>query len=188
MPIILASQSPRRLELLQAVGIQPKVMPVHINEIIHHGESTLDATMRLCLEKSQACPIQDTPIITADTLVTLHGKAFGQPTDRKHAAHMLEQLAGQTHQVITAVCVRLGTQVISDSVTTGVQFRPISNTEINTYLMHNDIMDKAGAYAVQSGASSFITCIDGPLDNVIGLPVQQTLAMLASLKNLGENR
>jgi len=181
MNIVLASQSPRRLALLQAAGITPEVLPVHIDEHVRKGESALAASIRLCREKSLACPIIQRPIITADTLVALHDHTFGQPDNAAHAAEMLHHLSGQMHQVITAVCVRFNEHIQISEVITSVQFRPLSNKDIHTYLQHNDIMDKAGAYAIQSGASSFITRISGPLDNVIGLPVHQTLMMLESL-------
>ncbi|OIO67093.1 MAG: septum formation protein Maf [Zetaproteobacteria bacterium CG_4_9_14_3_um_filter_49_83] len=183
MQVILASQSPRRLFLLRSAGIDPQVMPAHIDETVLAEESAREAASRLCREKSLACPVMHRPVITADTLVTLDDHAFGQPESREHAAHMIQQLSGRTHQVFTAVCVRLGEIILSDLVTTSVSFRKIHRSEIEIYLNCNDIMDKAGAYAVQSGASSFIQRIDGPLDNVIGLPVQHTLSMLNTLIN-----
>lgn len=182
MELILASQSPRRLQLLQAAGLSPQVLPSHIDESIHPDETPIESALRLCREKSLACPVSDKPVIAADTLVILDNQAFGQPQSREQAAEMIRKLSGRTHQVITAVCVRYGTQTSTESVITRVTFRDIRDDEIPRYLDHNHVMDKAGAYAIQEGASGFITAIDGPLDNVIGLPVQTTLRMLDALQ------
>jgi len=184
MEIILASRSPRRLFLLQAAGLAVEVRPSHIDETPLPQESVADTVQRLCREKALACQTNDhTPIIAADTLVSINGKALGQPRDLADAKQMLMQLSGQEHQVLTAVCVRLGDQIRSDFVQTRVKFRKISSQEIDTYLLHNEIMDKAGSYAIQGGAASFIDAIDGPLDNVIGLPVSTTLHMIAQMKS-----
>jgi len=95
---------------------------------------------------------------------------------------MIQKLSGQKHQVYTAVCVRMGDKYQTQTVTTQVTFRDISDAEIDVYLQHNAILDKAGAYAIQGGASGFITGIVGSLDNVIGLPVAATLALIAQVK------
>jgi len=182
MEVILASKSPRRLQLLQCAGLAVEVMPSHIDETPLSNESVPDMVMRLCQEKARACPIEDRPIIAADTLVSLQGEALGQPNDLTHAKEMLQQLSGQRQSVLTAVCVRLGTHILTERVITHVQFRDISAVELDVYLAHNEVLDKAGAYAIQAGAASFITQVDGPLDNVIGLPVTQTLNMLKKLE------
>jgi len=182
MEVILASKSPRRLQLLQCAGLAVEVMPSHIDETPFVHESTPDMVMRLCQEKAYACPVNDRPIIAADTLVSLHGDALGQPENLAHAKQMLQRLSGQRQSVLTAVCVRLDKQILTQRVITHVQFRDIDEAELDTYLAHNDVLDKAGAYAIQAGAASFITQVDGPLDNVIGLPVRQTLHMLKQLE------
>ena len=182
MEVILASKSPRRLQLLQCAGLAVEVMPSHIDETPLMQESVPDMVMRLCQEKAKACPIKKRPVIAADTLVSLHGEALGQPENMLHAKRMLQKLSGQRQSVLTAVCVRLGEQILTQRVTTHVQFRNISDTELDIYLAHNDVLDKAGAYAIQAGAASFITQVDGPLDNVIGLPVTETLKMLKTLE------
>jgi len=182
MEVILASKSPRRLQLLQCAGLAVEVMPSHIDETALNNEDVPDMVMRLCQEKAKACPITNRPIIAADTLVSLHGEALGQPDNLAHAKQMLQQLSGQQQSVLTAVCVRLGDNILTERVITHVQFRDISDDELDVYLAHNDVLDKAGAYAIQAGAASFITRLDGPLDNVIGLPVTQTLKMLKKLE------
>jgi len=94
---------------------------------------------------------------------------------------MLQQLSAAEHHVLTGVCVRLGDQHLQTTVRTRVRFRTLSDQQITTYLAHNEVLDKAGAYAIQGGAASFIEAIEGPLDNVIGLPVSETLQMLNTL-------
>jgi len=188
MKIILASRSPRRLHLLQSAGLRVGVCPSHIDESPLSNESTAQMVQRLCQAKAMACDnTNNIPIIAADTLVCIHDQALGQPEDLAHAKTMLQQLSGQKHEVFTGVCVRLNQHTTFELVCTTVHFRPLTEAEIDTYLLHNDILDKAGAYAIQAGAASFITCIDGPLDNVIGLPVRTTLHMIEKiLKHHGQ--
>jgi len=181
MEVILASKSPRRLQLLQAAGFAVEVMPSHVDESSLEGESVHKQVVRLCRMKAEACPVNDRPVIAADTLVALDGEALGQPESEKEAAMMIRRLSGRTHQVFTAVCVRLGEEVIGGSMSTEVRFREITEDEIDVYLKHNEVLDKAGAYAVQAGASGFVVAIDGPMDNVIGLPVELTKELLLKI-------
>jgi len=183
MEIILASRSPRRLTLLQSAGLAVEVRPSHIDETPLAHESVTDMVSRLSRNKALACLApDDIPVIAADTLVAIGEHVLGQPRDLVHARTMLQQLSGQAHQVITGVCVRLGDQLVQRNIVTRVRFRALSQTEIDTYLAHNDVLDKAGAYAVQAGAASFIESIEGPLDNVIGLPVRVTLQLLSEIR------
>lgn len=185
MEVILASRSPRRLMLLQAAGLAVEVRPSHIDETPQPGESVADMVDRLCLAKARACQCEENSVvIAADTLVAIDDMALGQPRDLDHAAAMIRQLAGREHAVLTGVCVRLGEHTLSRQIRTAVRFREIGDDEIACYLQHNDVLDKAGAYAVQGGAATFIEAIEGPLDNVIGLPVRTTLNMLAEIKLL----
>jgi len=176
--VVLASASPRRLQLLAAAGLAVEVLPVDTDEQALAGESVRQMVCRLAREKAFASPVQERPLIAADTMVCLHKKPLGKPVDRDDARRMLQALAGNTHHVLTAVCVRWGEHVQQAVVQTEVHFRPISDDEINIYLAHNDVMDKAGAYALQGGAASFVDRVDGTLDNVIGLPVATTLQLL----------
>jgi len=186
MKIILASQSPRRLFLLQAAGFLIDVRPSHIDESPKQGEDVQAMTSRLCMEKAKACVLQkdelQTPVIAADTLVAIGDEVLGQPENIAQAKEMIQKLSGQKHQVHTTVCVRLADDYLLQTVTTEVSFRMISDAEIDVYVRHNDILDKAGAYAIQGGASGFITSIQGSLDNVIGLPVQETIVLLKKIR------
>ena len=177
--LVLASRSPRRLSLLRSAGFSVEVMPSHIDESAQPDESVVTLVERLSREKAEACSYRGAlPIVAADTLVSIDGQQLGQPADLLQAKAMLRMLSGHTHRVMTGVCVRRGAQLRVDHCTTAVQFRRLRDEEIDTYLAHNEILDKAGAYAIQGGAASFIERIDGPLDNVIGLPVQLMEAML----------
>lgn len=155
---------------------------MHVDESILENESVQESVMRLAERKAQACDVPEIPVIAADTLVCLDGRAIGQPATLDEAREMIEQLSGRTHQVYTGVCTRLGKTQRTDLACTHVTFSELSREEIETYLQHNEVMDKAGAYAIQSGASAFVTAVDGPLDNVIGLPVHMTLKLLAGMK------
>jgi len=182
MHVILASRSPRRLDLLQQTGLSVEVSPSHIDETPLAGETVGAMVARLSLAKAEACNgSANIPIIAADTLVSIHGQALGQPENLQQAKYMLQQLSGHEHHVLTAVCVRFGRQTACKTVTTSVVFRSLTEREIDTYLTFNEVLDKAGSYAVQGGAASFIETINGPLDNVIGLPVHTTLNMIEHL-------
>lgn len=181
MEIILASRSPRRLQLLQSAGLAVEVRPSHVDESALPGETVETLVQRLARDKALACNSQDIPIIAADTLVALDNHALGQPADLDEAKRMLQELSGREHSVLSGVCVRLGEHLEQALVKTSVRFRPLEAQEIETYLIHNEVLDKAGAYAVQGGAAGFIAAIDGPLDNVIGLPVQSTLQLLGKV-------
>lgn len=182
MEVVLASKSPRRLQLLQAAGFAVEVRPSHIDETPLVGESVDKTVQRLCHLKAEACPVDDHPVIAADTLVAVDGKVLGQPADISEAKAMLQQLSGREHQVFTAVCVRLGQNVLDGVAETRVRFRDIDDHELDIYLEHNEVLDKAGAYAIQAGAASFIEAIEGPMDNVIGLPVALTRGLLMKLQ------
>ena len=182
MNVILASRSPRRLTLLQNAGLCVEVCPSHIDESPLVNETVEAMVKRLSFAKANACNTPaHMPIIAADTLVSIHGQILGQPEDLQQAKYMLRQLSGREHHVLTAVCVRIGKESVCRTVTTSVLFRHLTEREIDTYLAFNEVLDKAGGYAVQGGAASFIEAINGPLDNVIGLPVHTTLNMIEHL-------
>ncbi len=168
--------------MLEGAGFDVRVLPVSIDEAALAGESVPEMVLRLAREKADACPCEDMPIVAADTMVCLRGSPLGKPMDLDDARRMLRSLAGWTHQVYTGVCVRLDAHRECVCICTDVRFRPLKEEEIEAYLRTHEVLDKAGAYALQEGAASFIDRIDGPLDNVIGLPVAATCALLARLR------
>ncbi len=178
MQIILASKSPRRLKLLQSAGLAVEVCPAHADESLLPGEDAKEAVLRLAGIKAASIANAHHPVIAADTLVALNGNPMGQPADPDEGYKMLRQLAGKSHQVYTGVCVRFRERQALDCACTHVHFFDLQDVEIETYLEHNEVLDKAGAYEIQGGAASFVRSVDGPLDNVIGLPVRLTLSML----------
>jgi septum formation protein len=184
MQIILASKSPRRRLLLQAAGLAVEVRPAHIDESLLANEDVPSAVQRLAIAKAAAIGLSDAPVIAADTLVALDGKPLGQPSDLHEARDMLIALSGSTHHVYTGVCVSHQGQSLHQLMRSEVCFYSLSEHQIDTYLQHNEVLDKAGAYEIQGGAASFVCAVNGPLDNVIGLPVRLTLSMLEEVTTL----
>ncbi|MDQ6966664.1 MAG: Maf family protein [Mariprofundaceae bacterium] len=178
MQIILGSKSPRRRLLLQAAGLAIEVRPAHIDESLLPDEDVASAVQRLAFTKAAAIGACEYPVIAADTLVALGGRLLGQPTDLDEARDMLKSLSGSTHQVFTGVCVTHAGYSVQRTMCSEVSFYELSDVQIDTYLQHNEVLDKAGAYEIQGGAASFVHSVSGPLDNVIGLPVRLTMKML----------
>ncbi len=181
LKLLLASSSPRRSQLLRAAGYEIDIQAVDVDERPLPDESVEAMVARLACLKCQAASVQDRPVLAADTMVCLHGQALGKPADMKQARAMLQALSGQTHQVLTAVCVRLGDRMAARTVCTDVSFYALEAEEIDNYLQHHEVLDKAGGYAIQEGAASFIAAINGPLDNVIGLPVRVSRELLTAI-------
>jgi septum formation protein len=170
--IVLASASPRRAELLRNAGIDFIVRTAQIDEARRVGESADPYVRRLAEQKARA--IQAEPhevVLAADTTVHLAGEIFEKPSDPADALRMLEALSGQTHEVLTGICLRRGAEILVDSETTRVHFLPIPRDVLEDYANSGEPMDKAGAYAIQGQASRFIDRIEGCYFNVVGLPV-----------------
>ena len=174
MAIVLASQSPRRQELLQRIGVEDfRTLSLDIDESYPAGLSPEDTVRFIAGKKSEAAAALCAPddlIITADTMVFLG-------SDRLF--RMLRELAGNRHTVCTGVSLRRGAQYESFAVSTGVTFRRASDDEIRAYIKTGEPMDKAGAYGVQSRGALFVERIDGDFFNVMGLPVEQLGLALA---------
>jgi nucleoside triphosphate pyrophosphatase len=181
--LILASASPRRRELLRGTGFHFEVRPSSIIEDRRAGESGEEFAGRAAREKAldvAASVPRDSLVLAADTVVMVGSKVLGKPTDSEDAARMLRLLSGQTHSVITAVClVRAPARVEAlDASTTLVTFRPLDEREIQEYVASGEPLDKAGAYGIQGLASRFVTRIEGSYSNVVGLPVALVCDML----------
>jgi septum formation protein len=179
--LILASASPRRKEILLALGLDFESRPAEVEEGVRPGESAFDAAERLAREKAAAVatPEGDALVVAADTLVVLDGEALGKPRDRREAEAMLRRLQGRRHQVVTGVAVAAGGKLFSGRETTTVVFAPMSEEEIRAYAATGEPRDKAGAYAVQGIGGLFVERVEGSPSNVVGLPVRLLARLLA---------
>ena len=170
--LVLASQSPRRAEILRQAGIPFVARPASVDETPLTGEEPEAYVRRLAEEKARAIPAAaDEIVLGADTTVVVEHHMLAKPEDAADARRMLELLSGRCHQVLTGVCLRRGGSVVGDCATTRVWFMPLSGTEIDAYVASGEPFDKAGGYAIQGLASKFIERIDGCYFNVVGLPV-----------------
>lgn len=172
-PIILASQSPRRRQLLARVVPKFDVCPADVDETMVPGCAPQQAVADLARRKAQAVFAQAEPgalVIAADTIVVC-GAILGKPTDMAHAVRMLEMLSGRTHQVMTAVCVKTAHREDTQVSVTDVTFRTLRPGEAAEYAASGEPMDKAGAYGIQGQGGLFISRIDGDYYGVMGLPI-----------------
>jgi septum formation protein len=179
MPIVLASASPRRQELLRNAGIEFVVRPADIPELPLGGESPEIFARRMAQEKARTVRLA-TPsgvILAADTVV-VGTEILGKPQTRFDAARMLRLLSNRTHQVITAVCLLGDDFEDIRGETTTVHFTSMTDADIADYVASGEPMDKAGAYAIQGGASKWVSKIEGDYNNVVGLPVDLVRRML----------
>jgi septum formation protein len=181
--LILASQSPRRAELLRNAGIPFRVWPANVPEVRNQGESPLDYVQRLARAKAEAIAVElaDADIaLGADTVVVLGDSVLEKPSSDLDAKEMLRQLAGRAHQVMTGVCLagpRSGFVEVATEITE-VRFTPIDDAEIENYVASGEPLDKAGAYGIQGIASRWIAGLTGCYFNVVGLPVPLVYRML----------
>ena len=172
MEVILASQSPRRKQLMGLLHIPFTVRVADIDETPDPTLSPAEDVARLSRLKAEAIP--RTPqdiVIAADTLVVYDGRELGKPGSTEEAKNMLQMLSGNVHQVMTGMTVLQGEKSITCTEITDVHFRPLSEEEIDAYIASGDPMDKAGSYGIQSGAARFVPRIEGDYYNVVGLPV-----------------
>ena len=192
MPLVLASASPRRQELLRNAGIEFVVRAANITEIRLPSESPKKFAERMAREKASAIwndagsahPLQRaqkggaTIVLGADTVVAVEDQVLGKPRDSEDAVRMLRLLSGRKHSVITGVCLLGDGFEDVRSETTPVHFSELREPEIRSYVDSGEPMDKAGAYAIQGLASQWISKIEGDYNNVVGLPVDLVLRML----------
>ncbi|MFV8256512.1 Maf family protein [Bdellovibrio bacteriovorus] len=186
--LILASESPRRKQLLSEAGFSFDVVPVKVSEIPNKNLNVNDQILDIARRKaSAALPLlkssrQDAFIVLcADTEVIFNGAPLGKPADRQDAYRILKLLSGKYHEVITAVClVESSTgKEVSQTETTKIYFRELTDDEIWTYIDTGEPMDKAGAYGIQGQGGKFIERFDGPFDNVVGLPIELVKNLLS---------
>ena len=170
--LVLASQSPRRAEILRQAGIPFVVRAAPVDESPLDGERPEDYVVRLAEQKAIAveCRPGET-ILGADTTVVINGEMLAKPVDPADARRMLSLLSGRRHEVLTGISLRRGREVINDWAATHVWFTTMTESEIDEYVASGEPMDKAGAYAIQGLASKFIEKIEGCYFNVVGLPI-----------------
>ena len=193
--VFLASASPRRLDLLRQVGVEFELLaPLpdedgEALEVVLHGEQPVDYVQRVTRLKLEAAQQRlqrvhpgvapDTALLLcADTTVALHGQIFGKPEDAADAARILSALSGQTHEVLTAVCLQRGNVQHAALQISEVRFASLSAQDIADYIASGEPFGKAGAYAIQGRAAAFIEHISGSASGIIGLPLYETLRLL----------
>ncbi|MGH1504916.1 MAG: Maf family protein [Acidimicrobiales bacterium] len=170
--LVLASQSPRRRELLERIGCRPDVRPVDADESVGPGEKARDLVQRLARTKATAIEVgPDEVVVAADTEVALDGTSFGKPADLADAAAMLRRLSGRPHQVHTGVAVRLGDRIAVGVSDVTVVMRPLDEALIDWYLSTGEPLGKAGAYALQGAGGLLVRSLEGSPDAVVGLPL-----------------
>ena len=181
--VILASQSPRRRELLTQVGIAHEVIPADIDESALPEEAPAAHAERLAREKALTLSVEEREalVIAADTIVVIDGLILGKPRDEDDARAMLERLSGRTHTVYTAVAVACGERVVSGVEDVAVTFRPIDRATIDAYVATREPMDKAGSYGIQGYGATIVERIDGDYFAVMGLALVRLVRLLERL-------
>lgn len=182
-PLILASASPRRAELLRELGVKFQVLPGHAQEEVGDVLSPHELCQLNACRKARvvAKKFPDNLVLGADTEVCLGAEVFGKPSDLTDAARMLDRLQGRTHEVVTGVCLvhlRRHRQKVF-AVSTSVRFRPLGAAQIRDYLAKINPLDKAGAYAIQQHGDEIVEKISGSWTNVVGLPLERLQEELA---------
>jgi len=184
--IYLASNSPRRRELLSQIGVDFSVLSVDVDESILPNEQADDYVKRVAIAKAQAGwnslnQTEKKPVLGSDTSVVLAGDILGKPGDNEHAREMLLRLSGQQHQVMTAVAIMTAEKTWLELNTSTVTFAKLSKEDIDWYLSTTEGVDKAGGYAVQGLAALFIEKIEGSYSGIMGLPLRETGLLLTHI-------
>ena len=193
--VYLASQSPRRRQLLEQLGVlyelllPDEVEDAEALEVVHKNETPTAYVTRVtnlkldaAVARLKARGLKPAPILCSDTTVSLGRTIYGKPEDAADAKRMLTELSGHTHRVLTAVAVQAGRTRFDALSTSKVTFENMTGKQINTYVATGEPMDKAGAYAVQGRAALHITRIDGSYSGIMGLPIRETALLLQAAK------
>jgi septum formation protein len=179
--IILGSASPRRRHLLAELGMPFEVVEPNVDETPWANEEPASHALRIAAEKARAVLSREADngpatIVAADTIVVVERQILGKPADASEARAMLQMVSGRWHEVITGLCVlKQGSSAVEEigrAERTRVRMRPIAAAEVDAYIATGEPMDKAGAYAIQGGASAFVENIEGSYSNVVGLPME----------------
>jgi septum formation protein len=181
VPIVLASASPRRRELLSLLGLTFDVRPTNVDEAWRNGEAPPAHAERLARAKVAEAAHPGAAIIGADTIVVIEGEILGKPRDAGQAKEMLRRLAGREHEVFTGVAVAYAGAVTSDVTRTTVRFRPLDEATIERYVATGEPLDKAGAYGIQGFGAVLVERIDGDYFTVMGLGLGLMVELLGRL-------
>ena len=181
--LILASKSPRRKELLKQIGIPFVVVVSDAEEVSGNSWTPAALVVENAKRKARAVAEKypDSPVLGADTVVSLEGKIFGKPKDKDEARKMLTALSGKMHEVTTGLALINRNEIRTTSVTTKVFFDTMTKADIDAYIATDEPMDKAGAYAIQGKAARFIEKIEGSYSNVVGLPLNALIQLSKDL-------
>jgi septum formation protein len=181
--VVLASQSPRRRELLSLIGVPHTVRPANIDEAYLPGEKPRAHCERLAREKATTVALQqpDALVIGSDTIVVVDGDVLGKPRDEAHAAEMLSRLSGRSHVVMTAVAVQWRGVEVSAVEEVDVTFHRLTPQDIRAYIATREPMDKAGAYGIQGYGATIVQRVEGDYFAVMGLPLQRVVLLMAEL-------
>ena len=182
--LYLASKSPRRRELLERLGIDPRLLDIDIPEVRQPGEPAFDYVRRVAREKAGAgllevAAVPDARVLAADTEVVLDDEVFGKPVDADDAMRMLGKLSGRTHQVISVVWLMSAGREAQAVSVSHVTFAALTPVQIDGYIACGEWRGKAGAYAIQGRAEAFVSKLEGSYSGVMGLPVHETCVLLA---------
>ncbi len=178
--LLLASSSPRRRDILEALGLEFEQQSVDVDETPRANEAAEELVLRLASAKALAAAREDRVVLAADTAVVLDGEVFGKPTGRDHALDMLARLSGRKHIVLTGVAVSAGSELSTALSETEVRFREIGRDEALQYWQSGEPRDKAGAYGIQGLGGVFVSHVSGSYSGVVGLPVFETAGLLAA--------
>jgi septum formation protein len=188
--IILASQSPRRRELLAGMGLQFEIIPSNFDEHLDDSRSPEVVAIELAIGKASdvAEKFPDCLVIGSDTIVTINGNQLEKPHDKVEATQMLKRLSGTYNEVTTSLAVmrKADNVILTSADTTRVYFKPYNAEAVATYVESGDPLDKAGAYGIQSGAAVLIDHIEGYYDTVVGLPTHKLVSLLTQLRIVAE--
>ena len=184
MNLVLASTSPRRIELLRAAGFDATVVAADVDETAHTGESPPAHVARLARAKATAVARlhPDAAVLGADTVVVLDDEILGKPRDKADGRRMMARLSGRSHQVYTGMALCAGPSFREEVVVSEVTFAPLTEDEMAWYAASGEGLDKAGGYAIQGLASRFVTGVSGSYSNVVGLPVAVVYRWLKELR------
>lgn len=184
MQVILGSASPRRLALLQQIGIDATVCPADYDEVSGSAVQAEDVVLANAIGKCKAVVKikgDNLPVIAADTVVVAEGVILGKPQNAEEAIAMLQQLSGKTHKVLTGIAVSYAGEMLAEVCETKVVFRTLTEKEIKQYVSTGEPLDKAGSYGIQGKGAVLVEKIDGCYNNVVGLPLTRLQMILAKL-------